>query len=1170
MAIADAPQHSHSVGKDADTFFTRLMDSALYLASSEPADAGWLAYVLPAPSAAQGLSLSDALGQLPGSFIFSAVAPVLNDARAVATFISTVQLIFSRSPATRGMLWLRDADAPTLENTALMGLDDQGSYVANGLQAPVFETLALNVAGGMTLTLSDETLLLNTPAKIFFSGATAPSTNQASQVACGTLAFTGANRGCIQFDFHLQRQFLHDTWDWGFQFQVPHDDPVRTALGAWLPLALGHLPAASDLLGFHVSYDPSDPLNAKAATANRSVLVFTGLNQDLSQTRLHSCYSTPYGQLLGLQPVPGPLDREPLAARLLFNAGSPDEKGNHDYQLAPEGDFVLNLEGAVDGAVCDLMCGLQGTEFIAFQPAVQGGYAGDRLRFVARCPAYAPHYPFAQVSPVEAPVPVQKPLLDTTYTTSWATLVRAPGASGVPAYIAQPKGAPLYGRDTLIHATVRDTLFGPLAPAQGLDANVFPLVPYAGFVPGNGITSFTARLAADFERQVVSPTRRKSIGSRPAATRAHALGLTGTADGAAYQATTPSGLLASVNPDGSWSRLLLAQNLAPTLAQMSFANPDELLQQAFQTSDLFLVVANAQHLGAFGDATGTTAAFQNRMNVGDWVFEADVGQANRYDDYASIMIVKGRHGALWDPQAPQGSLVANPQLWTQRDVFAAPSNLGPNAQVGAPNPDELPTLSYWLQRYFQDALEQAEPEYFEKFNAIARNPGWTGILFLRMKIANIPADLAGIVAGVRAPERFNAHHFGIEISQVANDPSATGIELATSSSLFGLIYYVDPDFTATPAGTAPQPIAPASGADYAFSVLTLKALFENTAVQRFQSYAQLTLGKLFGMPVSKMGDGGNPFATLVLRGSYQNNDGRGTYNLGTTATSTFYVANNLFNKIEVNSAQMSTRQAGAGADTLSWFALSGFLDFAVVQSTDQQGFDLFSFGSDPGADQLRRGLAFSNLGVLMKATQASPSAPTFGFSADEIRFDIGTSTPRPDSLFINFALTLQGLVQGTAAATPQMAGYADVISDATLNSVSGQPWFGLCFELDMGSPGNLAGSVGLTSRLLTAWCPDSSSAGRYRANLGLQLPGTGGGANLISLQNVLRLSIGQMKLTYDRDQQSFLLMLTDIAIKFMGLLKIPPSGSTLFYLFGNPQRDGKASGLGWYAMYRKN
>jgi hypothetical protein len=110
--------------------------------------------------------------------------------------------------------------------------------------------------------------------------------------------------------------------------------------------------------------------------------------------------------------------------------------------------------------------------------------------------------------------------------------------------------------------------------------------------------------------------------------------------------------------------------------------------------------------------------------------------------------------------------------------------------------------------------------------------------------------------------------------------------------------------------------------------------------------------------------------------------------------------------------------------------------------------------------------------------------------------------------------------------------------------------------------------VGFTSQLLTAWSPVSNGDATYRALIGVQLPGTGGGAKLISLQTVLKLSIGQLRLARDREQSSFLLMMSEIALRFLGLLKIPPNGSTLFYLFGNPRSEGKPSGLGWYAMFK--
>ncbi|MEG4595009.1 hypothetical protein QUB00_24850 [Microcoleus sp. F8_C2] len=184
-------------------------------------------------------------------------------------------------------------------------------------------------------------------------------------------------------------------------------------------------------------------------------------------------------------------------------------------------------------------------------------------------------------------------------------------------------------------------------------------------------------------------------------------------------------------------------------------------------------------------------------------------------------------------------------------------------------------------------------------------------------------------------------------------------------------------------------------------------------------------------------------------------------------------------------------------------------------------------------------------------------------------FDLAASTPRPNSLFTNFALQLEGLATGSNELTPNSAGYITVITDFPLSGVGSNLWYGLRFRLDMGTPGDLAGKVNLTSHLLTAWSPSSSGENSYQAMVGIALPGTSGGANLISLQKVLQLSIGQIRLVYAEDKKSFLLMLTDIALKFLGLLKIPPSGSTLFYLFGNPQNQGQPSGLGWYAMYKK-
>ncbi|MBN3121888.1 hypothetical protein [Pectobacterium brasiliense] len=53
--------------------------------------------------------------------------------------------------------------------------------------------------------------------------------------------------------------------------------------------------------------------------------------------------------------------------------------------------------------------------------------------------------------------------------------------------------------------------------------------------------------------------------------------------------------------------------------------------------------------------------------------------------------------------------------------------------------------------------------------------------------------------------------------------------------------------------------------------------------------------------------------------------------------------------------------------------------------------------------------------------------------------------------------------------------------------------------------------------------------------------------------------------------KQFMLVLNEIAIKFLGVLKIPPNGSTAFYLFGDADSTtgGAApkTGLAWYAVY---
>jgi len=1157
-------------------FFTKLFVERLYVAQP---GSGFFYYVLPkAPEPPRdSLELAEALTapSLGGTFVVTAGDPGI-EADSADAFVEAVLDAVRGLGQPRGFVWLSEPKSVSRSTTAVMGLTLAGDG-CGPLTATLLPSLLLTVTGGTSLALAGTDLILS-GGLLSFQGPAAPI---CTAITSARLPCAGSLRGTLRFTTDIQRQSLYQSWNWGLQYAVPSTvaEPPTTAL--WLPLAASDAPSAGDQLGFDAAIDPSDPTNR--FLPDRTTLTFTGTMRTPEPTEavLVSGFATTTGATVWLYPVPGPLDSAPDAARLVFTPGcQADRPGPAQFQAAPVGAFELAVPGAPEGlATLGLMGGLHGTEYVSFRPR-RSGTPGDRLWFAAGQPAYAPRFPFPPASPVAAPVAPDAPLLEADYRTSWATVIPGAadpvGAAVIP-YVAQPKGAPLLGRDGLIYQT-HPSLWGSMDPAVALPGSrqPFPLAPYGLATAGDGDVSFSSNQIAEFEAQVLAATRRTVIGTGVPLASARA---TRQANGARMAlaaapdvTTTPSGQLVTLAPDGRWQEILLGQILPGGPDQtLAFLQPQADVQQAFSTGDLFLVIANATRLGTLGP-NGGGPAFLNQVTIGGWPLTATVG-VNHYNDYRNVIIVKGRKGALYDPTSAAtqaASLVSAQDKWTLASTFGAPSDLNPaepSQPPGPPDPMELPVLSAWLRGYFQAASEETDTAYFGPFNALARDPNWTGILILAMD-CGLPPDLAGLAAGIADPARFRAHHLGIRITPVANDPSAASISASASSSMFGLIHYQDPEYR-PPAGQDPvQPVPVAAGPEYAFKVLTLKVLFENTAVKLFQSYAQVTLNTLFGMPVVAMGSGGNDANAIILRGTYQNNSGTAVYSMGALYTTTYLFLNNIINKIEIDTAQLSTVNDGSGSALVqSLFSFSGYLDFTLIKGLEGGVFDVFSFGNDAGADALRRGLRFNNLGLLMSFAPATPTDAGFRFITDDVTFDPSTSTPRPGCLYSNFALTLSGLVQGDGNSPPSAADWLTVAPGALFRGVDGGPWYGLTYRLDMGTPGALAGKAKLTSQLLTAWSTSSVGDGSYQALIGIQLPGTGGGAKLISLQNVLKLSIGQIHLAYDADKSSFLLMLTEIALRFLGLLKIPTSGSTLFYLFGNPQADGKPTGLGWYALY---
>ncbi|SFW76473.1 hypothetical protein [Chitinophaga sancti] len=1161
--------------------FRKQLIDQLYLLDTEGNDVGFIAFVIPAginPDV-DTIELKEALASTvySGSFVFAAVPPVITDAANAKVFVTNIYNVLFRAGASRAFIWLQDNSNINAATAPLMGINSDGTAVSSGLQATLTTSLSLTIANGMLLSWTDDTVLqLNGSLNNNTIGFSGPSAPQSRPPVIGNISFSGPLRGTIQFTIYIQRQSLYDDFQWGFQFLYPMATNDRDVISEWIPLA-DTTKGATDLIQFKTSIDPTDVFNTAydpcrigactisgSYASRRTWFNFTGTNIDGNTTRLASFFRTVFGAAINLLPQITGVDC--LPARLVFAAGEATSSTTQRFLVTPEGDFTIEMNAGGTGTQY-LIGGLQGTEFFSITPK-SDKEDGDKIRFLSNQPAFAPKFPFDAASPVKTPQVANAPLLDNTFYTSWATFISTPGNSIY--YVAQPKGSSLFGNDEVISPQYSD-LFGHKTPGflfVADDSVTFPIVPYNGVISGDGINSFSQDQIETFENQLVSPTRRKYVGQL--STSQSLLAASNRLENEISQtSTTPSGLLVTLTSSGAqmqWNEVLLGQNTdAGKEFFLKFLNPEPPLVEALQTGDLMLVVANADYLGQPNGNTPGQAAFLNTMSIGNWEMTANVGQQNKYNDYRNVMLIKAKKGKLYDPANVIDSLVANPSKWTQKETFASPSNTMDDGTITPPDNDQLVILSQWLQNYFKQANLNGDNKYYSKFNSIARDENWTGILFLRMDISRLPDNLTGIMAGVTEPNAFNAHHLAVEISPVVKNGANAALD--NVSTIFGLIYYLDPDFVDDGTDKA---IAPVTATTYDFRLLTLKVLFENTSVRSFESLSQLTVNELLKMEVSGMSVPDNVYHNVLLKGSLQITDNQTIYNISSQGDNSFYFDNNIIHKIQISNVVLSTLNTDNDGNMRSWFAMSGFIDYYLIGNEDTvPAFDIFSFGNNPGEDNPNQGLRFNNLGILMTYPGSDPSSKAMVLDASQISFDTSHSKARNNSIFLNFALDLQGLVIAEPLTTLSDKGYLAVIPDIALSDVSTGSWYGLRFKLNMGTPGELAGKISLDSYLLIAWSPHSKEGANYKASIGISLPGTGGGAKLISLQNVMKLSIGQIRLAYNTSQNSFLLMFTEIALKFLGMLKVPPNGSTLFYLFGNPDSGGKASGLGWYAMYKK-
>lgn len=1160
-------------------------------------------------------TLSETWTDAGGSWIWLDEAPSGDDAAFAAALESYLALL--AAPQGPRLLWIAGA-AGDMYRWRVASLDTARATTATTVAGGGRFDLGGNriaMAGGAAVDLADAAAgwgfsVSGTPALTLFA---ADGVFTASGAAVVTYADGLA--GCWRWAMDLTTVGTDDTvsdlhrFGASLRFFAPDagDGSIRVLrLDVLRPTSALTLYAAADPLA------PLDPLRTRFSLFAPGAVTGSGPGFDTGYVTARGGAVTLQARLPATgQPAPGFVFAiQPLAA------GADGAAADVPRVLypTPDGDFDLLADtdhsqaAASDGApAARLLCGMAGLEYVGLPAAT-----GTVLSFRAGRAAYAP--------PLAA--------LTTLGTTAWVW----PGAEeGTVRYYAQPEEAPFYaaagegflGYLEMAAATLATTEALPAFPMAGyagLDAGLAPLArdlearsiaperrhritlltraewesaasgvpatlpavttlgvspsglavgwagddqPWAwlGFGntgdPGLPNLQFTA-VGGAFRQAVLSNRLFMVLGSADAV----------MANGSvAYALTGESlGLIAALPTDAGVPADVLSAVSAAVAAAGYPTYPTETAFDAMLTGAVPAITAGQKLI--FQRVAG-----QLSPQIGDWPFRlsprnwAAADRSGPRDARLIFKFVSGR--SLRD-------LVSDIAVWRWPEASSA-DGLATTAR------DDILDILRAADEAAATAREAGSTSPYDRFRAVVDDPNWTGVLALSVEVPldTLPAALQPLAAGI-AVSGFYGHHLGLTATSFSADGGS--LVFGTTSS-FGLIDYQNSEDQYF-----------ASDIAFAFRVQQLTVGFENGKLSSFSSRAQLMINRLFGAETRLFpSEHGN---NLIFSGVCQSasgdgsgDDGDQTFVFAMEDAGAFQLAQGQLSEVALTSAQLVTTRAAdpaSGETTITAvFQMSGRLRFAEPDS-----FDPFCWGppatsdatafagidaSDGSVDATGSdGLAFSNYAVTMSFPLSDPTAVQFAVDDGNVTLDAANSVARTNSLFARFPLRLTALlstpdpaVTGSPASlyTPGEAGYVSISAPVTQGTLS-QPWYGLVYEVDLGTLGALAGSVKVSMKLLAAWSAGGAEdeAALY---IGAALPGVERllGVNL-PLQGILDIGFRTLQFkTYtdaDNGERQYILKLRDFALRLFGL-SFPP-GHNDIALFGNPDQTSNTK-LGWYAAY---
>ncbi len=825
-------------------------------------------------------------------------------------------------------------------------------------------------------------------------------------------------------------------------------------------------------------------------------------------------------------------------------------------------DGILRIAAPfAKGSPSKLVLGAQATEY--FEIGTPPPDYGDFVEFKAGSAAtylYSPNE--------------QKKVLSGEFTTSWIRLfrqhknianalrVRGEGAlQQIPegqelSYVRQPEIAPLFKSDITKIANLDRFLFEDFAKSIIVSCP-FPSLPRGRMVDGD------LKLADELETIVIGPNRHKVIDGRlPPARYISTSPLTGPI----ARFRTPHGILVETQ-GGIWTKVYIACGDN----EVWFERPDPKkpwqLQEALEQPNVFLVIPTlADSLESLGELTPAIAI--SKWKFGFRMNESLPAGRNAFDPATAPFIVIKFVAPGIQREATLHSLLEmarDIRCWSLADVlYPALANTLRDALVS--NLTKLVNLA---------AQRNTANNNYEPAKSRILDPHWNGIACFNLSPLGFPEGAIGIRVGIsKKKKEFLANYLFIDSSPT--ERSASEIKIGRST-LVALIDYPNAENSATEVREA-QKEEGGNSDQHSCVVRTLELLIVDSRISRFECLMEFGVASFMGGKTSSTtmfdpagarlevaGGAGDREGIIALTGRYEsilvNGQQEDRYSFTTTDRinilfeSSFPVIKNL----EISRAALSSKAQppnplpGDKQTVEAKLSLMGSLNFKPCA-------DLIDIESLEFSD--------SNFSIqfVLDPDKGEWKNLDIGFDPGDIRF--GLSNIKSGSLS-KWPLKLRGILwsgrrkraetSSAGAGLMQRFGFFPIINGPK------ELDFGLDFDIDFGSLGNLAGlGAKLEAGLAFGWNWPANAGDEWDFAFGFKFRGADGKLE-VGIQNVIRLLAENVKMSTSNlpEKIQAQIILRNARVEILG--RAMPPGEFNVLAFVPKDSSGK---VGWLLSER--